>query len=381
MQKLSTKNKWLMLTPILVLPFIGLVALVVAAGSGQVIAPPVSAKAHEVEVVPLTVQESYLQQRIAYGRVESGQRIDAGFELAGTVKKVLVDEGQSFDKGQPLAELDTQRLNARMQELNAVMARAEADARLAKLSEKRVRELVAKKLESAQRQDETREATLSAEALVTEIKARKASLQVDLDKSTLLAPFAGSVLVSQIDPGTVVAAGQHILSLQQDGTLEARVALPEDDAVGLLVDRQYNLLKGTKNLPAKLKSIATQRTLDTRTVDVRFELDANQTSVMPGDLLAHAYSKDIQEQGIWIPKQALSSEVRGLWRLFTVEGEGNQHILSKSVEVLHVEGHQAFVRGALKQGDLLIINGVQRLVPDQVVKATVVESTQLAKAQ
>lgn len=297
------------------------------------------------------------------------------------MQSVLVDEGQSFVKGQLLAKLDTQRLNARMQELQAAMARAEADARLAKLSEKRVRELVKKKLESTQRQDETREATLSAEALVNEIIARKASLQVDLDKSILLAPFTGSVLVSQIDPGTVVAAGQHILSLQQDGLLEARIALPAKDEVGLIIDGQYSLLKGTKQLPTRLKSIATQRTLDTRTVDVRFELDASQTSVMPGDLLAHAYTKEIREKGIWIPKQALSSGVRGLWRLFTVEGEGNQQILSKTVEVLHVEGQQAFVRGALKQGDLLIVNGVQRLVPDQVVKAKVVASTQLAMAQ
>jgi RND family efflux transporter MFP subunit len=381
MQKLSTKNKWLILTPLLVLPFLGLIALVVAAGSGQVIAPPVSAKAHEVEVTRLIEQESYQQQRIAYGRVESGQRIDAGFELAGTINSVLVDEGQSFEKGQLLAKLDTQRLHARMQELNAALARAEADYRLAKLSEKRVRELVAKQLESTQRQDETREATLSAEALVAEINARKASLQVDLDKSILLAPFAGSVRISQIDPGTVVAAGQSVLTLQQNAALEARIALPEDDAAGLLIDGQYNLLKGTNKLTVRLKSIATQRSLDTRTVDVRFELEDGVKAVMPGDLVAYSYTKSIQEQGIWIPKQALSSGVRGLWTLFIVEGEGNQHILSKSVEVLHVEGQQAFVRGALKQGDLLITNGVQRLVPDQVVTASVVSSTDVAKAQ
>lgn len=381
MQKLRTKNKWLMITLVLVLPFLGLIALVVSAGSGQVIAPPVSAKVHEVEVVRLTFQESYLQERVAYGRVESAQRIDAGFELAGTVQSVLVDEGQTFVKGQLLAKLDTQRLDARMQELNAAMARAEADARLANLSEKRVRELVVRNLESAQRKDETREATLSAEALVTEIKARKASLQVDLDKSMLLAPFAGSVLVSTIDPGTVVAAGQHILNLQQGGQLEARIALPADDAKGLLVNGQYRLLKGAKELSAKLKSIATQRTLDTRTVDIRFELDAQQSAVMPGDLLAHVYTKEFQEQGVWIPKQALSSGVRGLWTLFTVDGEGSQRISSKSVEVLHVEKQQAFVRGALKQGDLLVINGVQRLVPDQAVKANVITSTQLAMAK
>lgn len=380
MQKILTKNKWLTLAMVLILPFIGLTALIVSAGTGQVIAPPLNAKTHNVDVLALQMQTSYQQQTVAYGRVEPAQRIDSGFELAGTLQKIWVDEGQSFVEGQLLAQLDTKRLEAGMLELNAALQRAEAEARLARLSEKRVEELVAKKLESTQRQDETRESTLAAQALVTEIKARQTSLQVDLDKSKLVAPFSGTVIANPLDQGTVVAAGQTVLRLQQASTLEARIALPADDAAGLKVDGQYNLLKGTQVIPARIKSIAAQRSLDTRTVDIRFDLIDSQIPVLPGDLLAHVYSKEFEQPGVWVPRSALSSGVRGLWTLFTVAGEGSQSIASKTVEVLHLQEQQAYVRGALKQGDLLVINGAQRLVPEQVVQATKIDAAQLAMA-
>lgn len=378
---LQTKRKVVWLYPLLLVPFLGLAALMVAAGAGQVAEAPHSAKIQVADVISLEFQSSYEQHRLAYGSVEASKQAQIGFELAGTVEKLMVDEGDIVIAGQRLAMLDTYRLTARMSELDAALARAESQARLAALSEKRVAELVRKKLESGQRLDEVRESTIGANALVTEINARKASLQVELDKSVIHAPFRGEILSRPVDDGTVVAAGQTILSMQNDAEFEARIALPADDAFDLNVGEKHILVSGDLRVPATIKSIARQRKLNTRTIDVLFLLSGAKRDVVPGDLLAFSYSSSISEAGFWVPKTALNSGIRGMWTLFTVTEQGEQAVSAKMVEVLHTEQDKVYVRGAVKPGDLLVLNGVHRLVPNQLVVATKVDNPQLAQVK
>jgi hypothetical protein len=42
----------------------------------------------------------------------------------------------------------------------------------------------------------------------------------------------------------------------------------------------------------------------------------------------------------------------------------------RELEVLHHEGEMAFVRAGLKPGEQIIVSGVHRLVPDQIVNIT-----------
>ena len=364
------KNKTLWLVAALAIPFTGLVALMITAGSGQVTAPPAQPKLHPVNATPLQLQSSYQQQRLAYGRVEPGQQIQAGFELAGTLQNITVDEGDTFEQGQVLARLDTQRLDARMRAWDAALRRAEADDRLARRSEQRVIDLVKRKLDSPQRLDEVREAAIASQAQVIEVKANQELEAIQLDKSVLRAPFAGSVLARPADPGTVVAAGQTVLTLQQASGLEARIALSADDAFHMQVGQRHTLQHDGKAIAATIKSIARQRTLNTRTVDVIFTIEAQQADLLPGDLLALSYSKEVTEAGLWVPRQALNSGVRGLWTVFTVSGDGDQQIVTRVVEVLHIEQDRAYVRGALVEGDWLVVNGTQRLVPGQQVRVS-----------
>lgn len=363
---------------LLVLPFAALVSLVIAAGSGQVSPAPITAKEHRVAVSPIKLQSSYQQFSVATGRVEANQQASLGFELAGTLASTAVDEGESVKQGDVLAQLDLARLNARMQELDSALARAKADARLAKLSEQRVAELVNKKLESPQRLDETREATKAADAAVNEIEAQQISLQVEVQKSSILAPFDGVVVSRFVDAGTVVNAGQSIFSMQKRGEFDARMALTPKQASNLAVGQVYQLYAGDIGYSARIKSIAGQRRLDTRTVDVIFTL-TDENELLPGDLVSLNITKSVGVTGAWVPKQALSGGVRGLWTLYTASGQAERHkVVAKAVEAIYLQGERAYVSGALNDGELLIVNGTQRLVPEQLVKV-VNADTQLVR--
>ena len=221
---------------------------------------------------------------------------------------------------------------------------------------------------SAQRLDESKESVNVAKAFVDEILARKQTLRVEISKTKLLAPFDGSVVSRLVDKGTVVGAGQTLFNLQQNGQLEVRFALSADYVDKFSLDQVITLSTKTNRTLGKVKSIAQQRRLDTRTVDVIISLTEQNLSILPGDLLHIDISSDISAQGFWVPRKALVSGIRGLWSLFTLEViDGEYQLMTKLVEMVHADDKKVFVRGALKDGESVVIEGVQRLVPGQKV--------------
>ena len=353
------------------IPFIALAALILlmkASGNGQTQQPPTEARKFLVNVMPIKWDQQYVQKRLVVGQAEATQTASIGFDLAGSVVNLLVDEGQLVVQGQILAELDDHRLTAKMSELSAILNRANSEANLAELSLKRIVEMVDKKLESAQRLDESKESVNVAKAFVDEILARKQTLRVEISKTKLLAPFDGSVVSRLVDKGTVVGAGQTLFNLQQNGQLEVRFALSADYVDKFSLDQVITLSTKTNRTLGKVKSIAQQRRLDTRTVDVIISLTEQNLSILPGDLLHIDISSDISAQGFWVPRKALVSGIRGLWSLFTLEViDGEYQLMAKLVEMVHADDKKVFVRGALKDGESVVIEGVQRLVPGQKV--------------
>jgi RND family efflux transporter MFP subunit len=354
------------------IPFIAVVALVLlmkASGNGQTTPPPLKVEAQLVNVMPVELSAEYQQTRLVVGIVEAKQTSAIGFELAGMVERITVDEGQIVKKGQVLARLDQKRLLAQKSELGALLTRAKSEATLAKLSLKRVVELVEKKLEPAQRLDESRESFNAAKAFVDEVVARLRTLEIELDKTHLLAPFDGNVTLRLIDQGAVVSAGQAIFNLQQVEQLQVRFAMPAEFAVTLQVGDAINLKSHDNSVMGTLKSKSGIRRLDTQTVDVMVDIDELQTTILPGDLLHLELKTTVTSSGFWMPRTALVSGVRGLWSLFVVElVDGEYQLVAKLVEMLHADAQKVFVRGAVKDNDNVVIDGVQRLVPGQKVK-------------
>jgi RND family efflux transporter MFP subunit len=326
----------------------------------------------KVNVQILSIQPAYTKQRKVYGLIESAQQANLAFELSGVIEQTLAVEGERVKKGQVLATLDKQRLFAQKKELDAVLLRAEADARLASLSAQRTAELVKKRLEPEQRLDEAKAGLDAANAFVNEVRAKHESLDVELQKSSLVAPFDGQLVQQLLDSGTVVSSGQAVFSLMAELDLEARIGLPTQSPLALNLGESYALSYTGEALPSILISIAKQRNRATRAVDAVFKIDsqAAQTRyLIPGDLVSLSVDVKIQKQGAWIPISALSNGVRGLWTLFVIdESSGSQIIQARSVYVEYMEQDRAFVSGAIVQGELLVVSGLHRLTPNQLVR-------------
>ncbi len=347
-----------------------LMILMTFSGSGRAQQEGANVVTQVVDVMPIQYQPSFAKRYRAMGRVESTSQAMIGFERSGRIAEMLVEDGQRVERGDVLAKLDTQRVQAQLVEARAALELADAEARLAKTSEKRIAALVRSKLESAQRLDEAKEANNIAQARLAQIKAQLDTLSLELEKSTIIAPYTADIIARVVDEGSVVNVGVPVFEIANNATLSARIALPPEVASTLTVGELYDLRIGDNLVQGQLLTVGTQRNLRTRTVDTVFAVP-NAISTLVGDLIAADLSITLAQTGVWVPTSALANGVRGMWNVYVVANQGQTQVQSRAVEIIYTDGQRAFITGALQDEDLLVMGGTHRFVTRQNVTARV----------
>jgi HlyD family secretion protein len=159
----------------------------------------------------------------AAGNLAPTNEVVIGSELSGTVNEVYVDTNDPVKKGQPLAKLDTTKLNQQTERSRAALLVAkarvsQADATLAEAKAALARQVELHELSGGKTPSratmETSRATVaraeadleSAHASVAGAEADVKSFERDLQKAIIISPVDGMVLARSIEVGQTVAA-------------------------------------------------------------------------------------------------------------------------------------------------------------------------------
>ena len=377
-----------------------------------------------VETIEVQPVDSYQVSRTYTGEIAAVRTSNLGFSRGGEIEAVLVREGDRITQGQPLARLDIRNLETQRQQL--VAEKAGAQAQLAELqtgariedinaAQAGVKDLEQQlKLQVKQRErreflynqgaisgeelDEysygegalqarlnqarsnlaelengTRPEQIAAqEAAVQQLEAQIADIDVNIDKSTLKAPFTGIVAQRDLDEGTVANAGASVIRLMESAAPEARIGMPARAVERLQIGSSQTLKLGSQTYKATVASVLPEVNLNTRTQVVVFNLDPSAiTQINPGQTVRLELVENIDTEGYWLPTEALSKGIRGLWTCYVLtkpEGEKEYRVQQQSVEIIYQQGDRALVRGTLESGDKIVANGTHRLVPGQRVK-------------
>ena len=334
-----------------------------------------------VSVTTVRIHDSYRTRRVFTGRIAARRASDLGFEQAGLLEQMLVDEGDRVGAGDVLARLDTDLLRAERDRLLAERADVTASLDLARSTLKRVAEVHRQGHASAQAYDEAMSNERSLEAGLNRVTASLAAVQINIEKAALKAPFDGRIERRTADEGTVLAAGTPVLRLLETGTLEARIGMPV--AFGAHVERGGRFLlrnEADAVIDGRVKSVNPAVRGETRTVIVSFTVAPGQP-VVDGELVSAELIDRRDGTGFWLPLRALTADVRGLWRVYKAvpdAGHGDHRVVLENVQILHVEDDQAFVTGTLEDGDLVVDGGVQRIVPGKRVEIVSTADQRLA---
>lgn len=381
----------------------------------------------QVDRIELTSSPRVL--RTYTGVLTPARSSDLGFRHPGRVQNVLVDQGQSVRAGDVIARLETESLDAEKKVLEAelrageaVLAELEAgpreqtiaaaratlqelqtsydqqrstydrQTRLAQrdlgvtqdLEDARAGALAAEQRLEAQKQlvQELEEGTRSEQiqaqrAMVDRIKASLESLNVSLRQHELVAPYDGIVSRRLVDEGTVVAAGTVVLSIVQTAEPEAWVGLPANIAAHLVPGETHSLRMDDASLKATFVSALPQVDTATRTRTAIFRFDSLPDNAAFGQLVRWDQTRVESTQGMWVPNHALTHGVRGLWSVMIVGNVGEPAVDGtvvgtlerRDVEVLQIETDRVLVRGTIDAGEWVVVDGIQKLVSGQRVRA------------
>lgn len=348
---------------------VGALLAAVGFGASQVVSSSDAAQEADptpVRVMTVTREDHYEVRRTFLGRVEARQASELSFELGGKIASVEFDEGDVVAEGTLVARLDTARLEARRAELVASLGEAQADLELARLTLKRTSRASEGRAANAQELDRAIKAVDASEARLARTQASIDSIEVDLAKSAIEAPFDAVVSRRQVDPGEVIAAGAPVLTLLERSSPEARIGLAGPATEAIAAGDRVMVSIRDQEIEGEVIALLPVRRSGLRTVEARIVLDAKLDGIRAGDIAELELPRRVESDGFWAPSVALTQSVRGLWALYVAEpaDKGDGHVLRRrEVEVLHAEDDRVFLRGPVASDELVVIAGRQRLVP------------------
>lgn len=313
-----------------------------------------------VSYIPLTEDPGYAVTRTFIGQVEARKSVDISFELGGRLDRILVDEGETVTAGQLLATQDTVLLEAERDRLLASRNAIEAQLRFANQTLDRNSTLTQRGFTSQARLDEASARKDELTSRVAEIVAGLRDVEIRIDKASVYAPFNGRVTVRLVDGGETMGAGQRVLGLVETSAPQARIGVPVDLNLAMLSDA--NLQIGDMTIPARLVSLRPDVDPVTRTRTALFEFDGDADTAFGRTARLHV-AENIETPGTWVPTTALKEGVRGQWTLLVADADGI--VRNATVEILHADSGQVFVRGAFPDGTVLIDKGPQRVTVGQ----------------
>lgn len=323
-----------------------------------------------VAAVTYRQQPSFTRDANYLGVVRAGTDSVVGFEVAGVLTSLTATEGMRVAPGDVLAQLGTDRRQARLDAAAATLSRVMAERAQAEARAERIAALVEDGSASQQDYDDARFAAQALQAAENTAAAQKQSAQLELNKSTLKAPYTAVVAERLAQTGAVVAPGTPVLRLVTASGREAHIGVPSDVARRLQIGSTHTLLLQGQQVVARLRSVREDLDPATLTVGAVFDLPDDVTSVV-GESAVLQVAETVTSDGGWLPVTALLEASRGLWDVLTItpDEQGKPRAGRESVEILYTRGNEVFVRGTLPDNVAVVASGLQRISPGDLVEA------------
>lgn len=319
-----------------------------------------------VRTVTVAMQEG--GERVSLtGEIQPRYQADIGFRVNGKVLERPVDVGTQVKKGDLLARLDPQQHRQDFEVAKSEVAVAEAEVTRSQAQEYRQRELLKNGFTTQVAYDQAIKTFKTAQARVDAARARQVQASENLGYTDLKADNDGVITAVGADAGQVVSAGQMVVRLAQPGEREAVFNIAEGAFKNAQKDPtvEVNLVSNPEIKAAgKVRYVSPQADPTTRTYTVRISLpDAPPQMRLGANVVGSVILN--QGQSVTLPGSALFQK-DGNPAVWLVDKDGTVQL--KPITVQRYQDDSVIVGDGLKQGDVVVTAGIQKLLPGQKVR-------------
>lgn len=133
-------------------------------------------------------------------------------EVSGYITGIFVQDGATVSKGQKLYEIDRTRYAAAREQAQSALAIAEANVARVQRDLDRYNKLAEQDAIAKQTLDYAKTDLANAQAQASSARAALTTANTDLNRSVIIAPFSGTIGISQVRMGALVSAGNTLIN-------------------------------------------------------------------------------------------------------------------------------------------------------------------------
>ena len=284
--------------------------------------------------------------------------------IPGQVDKVMVQLGDQVKKDQPLAAVESMRLDELVQEY--LVAKSKLDVASSNFT--RTKRLLTENIISQRRFLEDRGQQIEAQAVYQHVREKLLNMglseqelqqmehgsHLEGHKYILRAPLSGTVVSQQIVLGQGVAAGDEFFEIVDTSRVWVFANLPIEQARRFQEGDEGQVLpRGGEPITARLTYIAPVADATTRTIRVRFDVENPKGRLKPNEYV-EVRLIDQQHPALSIPLSALTM-LDGVRGVFVQRDNGYDFVF---VETGQEGGGLVEIKRGLKLGEHVVTEGV-----------------------
>lgn len=339
----------------------------------------------EVGFVTIEPQRLELSAELP-GRTNAYRVAEIRPQVNGIILKRLFEEGGAVKAGQQLYQIDPALYRAAYDSARAALARAEANAKVARVKAARYNDLVAVNAVSRQEYDDVSATLAQSEADVAAAKAAVDTARTNLAYTKVFAPISGRIGKSSVTEGALVTANQptalavvtqldpiyvdltqpstDLLRMRRD-IAEGRVEAPGGGTAKVTL----HLGEGEASFGETGKLQFSEVTVDegTGTVGLRAVFPNPRQELLPGLFVRATVEQGVLREAILVPQQGVVRNPDGSAAVWLVGADHKAE--RREVKAVRAIGDKWLVTEGVAAGDRVIVEGLQKVQPGAEVKA------------
>lgn len=290
------------------------------------------------------------------GTLQAVHQTTVQSRVASDITDVLVREGERVTKGQVLARLGVQDLDARVKQSEAQLASASVEAQLSRALVDRNRKLFEKNYFSendfarSQGEAEAREEAVRAQQAMVDI-ARKA-----LNDAVVRAPMSGIVAKRYVEPGSSVGMDARLFEIVDLGEMELQVSVPAPEVPRLRVGHPVQFTVdgfGTRRFDGQIARINPVADAATRAIAVYVRVKNSDAALKGGMFARGEIASGSAETALIMPLSAVRRGDKGS-SVFVLKN-GKLELRLITLGAVDERAGQAVVSSGVADGETVVV--------------------------
>ncbi len=324
----------------------GLIGYRIYKNNEQNTGPLKSGNASSIKVGGMVLKPQEFKDNLSLsGSLEANEQIEIRSEVSGVVESINFEEGSKVSEGQILVKVNDI-------ELRAQLSKAKTAQKLAAENERRAKLLLEKQAISQEEYD-------VASADLQSAQAESDLIAAQLSKTSIRAPFSGTIGLRSISKGSYVTPVTIIAKLVNTKRLKLTFSIPEKYASRMQLNSifTFTTTNNTEEHTAKIYAIEPEVEVATRTLKMRAITDNSEQKLYPGMYVNVNLPLETVTNALMVPTEALIPIQNGKKIFIARNGRAQE------IEVQTGARTDRYVRvlSGLKPGDTILTYGVMAL--------------------